>query len=166
MALWAACQTWGATSSPHSLLFLSSQTICIRWNSPSFRAPGRNHTSWRKTYHWRCQWEQLAGEGNGIDLLPEALALKPQIHHGRSKGPLDVSVTSKQFSCFVAPLQAVNFFQKPAVRPTGKETQTYHFRVSTFKNPVLAKGEGGASSSLLITAVMLDSSLSHSSAAC
>lgn len=35
--------------------------------------------------------------------------------------PLDLLVTSKRFSCFVVSFQAVNFFQKPRVGPTGKE---------------------------------------------
>lgn len=36
------------------------------------------------------------------------------------KEPLDL-VTSGRFSCFAVSFQAVNFFQKPAAGPTGKE---------------------------------------------
>lgn len=60
------------------------------------------------------------GAGGAI-LLPEIIVLKAQIHLGRSKGPLDLWVTSKRFSCFVVSFQAVNFFQKPTVGPTRKE---------------------------------------------
>lgn len=62
------------------------------------------------------------GEGDGRkydDLLPEVRVLQPQIHRG-GKEPLDL-VTSGRFSCFAISFQAVNFSQKPAAGPTGKE---------------------------------------------
>lgn len=78
-----------------------------------------------------------------IGSLPEVTVLKPQLHLGRSKGPLDLLVTSKRCSCFVVSFQAVNVFQKPRGGPQEKKkAQTGHMGVNKFESLTVADGDG------------------------